>query len=157
LCPFTGDPAVRLDVERVRSLCFAPQSRRAPMNPCPSCHELSITAWQTSLATRRFPVRCDRCGGLSYVPGWRHAITIVVVEGAFWGTIIIALALRSWLALLACPAIWLAWYALGPSQFELKTTDAASAAAARKRAVRYVIALMATLLMAGLLLAVVKH
>ena len=74
------------------------------MHACPHCQAHSISAWRKFDAASTRPARCAQCGGLSYVAfrGWR-VITAAMPELLFWGSILLALALRSAWWLLAFP------------------------------------------------------
>ncbi len=70
------------------------------MHTCPHCGEATIPAWRKSGATSLRPARCGRCGGLSYVSGWTHALASLLAEVALWGGIALAVALQRWAGLL---------------------------------------------------------
>lgn len=46
---------------------------------------------------------CPACHGLSYVSGWSHFTGSVLGETVLWGSVVAAVLLQSWLALLLAP------------------------------------------------------
>jgi hypothetical protein len=103
------------------------------MYTCPHCSAPTISGWRKLNATSSHPARCPGCGGLSFVSGWSHHIGTLFGEVAFWGSIILALVLRSWYALLLLPLSIVAVIALLNSGFQLRATDASGVATARTR------------------------
>lgn len=93
------------------------------MYNCPHCQQATITAWGKMNASDIFPVRCSACAGFSYISAWAMGVMVLAVDVFFWGTIILALWLKSWLVLLAYPlSLWLVSLALG-LVFNLKPID----------------------------------
>ena len=74
------------------------------MNICPHCKFLGIKSWKKLNATKAFPVKCPKCKKLSFLPAWWHMGSILSMEVLFWGGIILALIMHSWLALLIFPS-----------------------------------------------------
>ncbi|MDR1935393.1 MAG: hypothetical protein LBS49_07410 [Candidatus Accumulibacter sp.] len=96
---------------------------------------MTISIWKKVNATSIRPARCPSCGGLSYVSGWYHALVSLLLEVATWGSLIAALVLRSWYALLLWPLGVALVFLLQASGARLRATDAAAVSRARKRCV----------------------
>lgn len=93
------------------------------MPACPHCQQPTITSWRKVNASDIFPARCSACGGFSYISAWARVSMVFVFEPLFWGTIILALWLKSWLALLVFPlSLWLVSLAVG-MLFNLRPVD----------------------------------
>lgn len=93
------------------------------MYNCPHCQQPTITAWRKANASDFFPVRCSACAGFSYISAWAHVSMVLASDALFWGTIILAFWLKSWLALLIFPlALWLVALVVG-LVFNLKPID----------------------------------
>jgi len=73
------------------------------MNECPHCSFLGIKSWKKLNATKAFPAKCPNCKGLSFLPAWWHMGSILSMEVLFWGSLILALVMSSWLILLFFP------------------------------------------------------
>jgi hypothetical protein len=119
------------------------------MYTCPHCSERSFSPLRKSGASSTFPGRCPACGGLAYVSGWRHALSSVVLETSFWGTIFIALIYRNWLLLALFPLGFLVWSLIVSAAFPLQPIDREAVFAARRSAFGHA-------LMAGVVLAAVS-
>lgn len=100
------------------------------MYSCPHCSAAKIPGWRKINATAARPARCPSCGGLSYISGWFHLLVALSVEVLFWGSIIVAIVVRSWYALVVVPIGGVALELLG-RRAELRATDAAAVARAR--------------------------
>ncbi|WP_145985506.1 hypothetical protein [Marilutibacter maris] len=84
-------------------------------------------------ATPISPAVCPKCGTRSYASAWSQWLNALSWEVLFWGSIVVALVLRSWWALLLFPVgIWICGRVLG-SMFALRSIDAAGIRAARRR------------------------
>lgn len=93
------------------------------MHACPHCQQPTITSWRKVNASDIFPARCSACGCFSYISAWARVSMVFVFEPLFWGTIILALWLKSWLALLVFPlSLWLVSLAAG-LVFNLRPID----------------------------------
>ena len=75
------------------------------MYKCPNCNSSTITWWKKLNATSVFPAKCKQCRGLSYVSAWKHTAVYLIYEASFWGFIILALIMQSWLILALIPMI----------------------------------------------------
>lgn len=109
------------------------------MYPCPHCAIASITGFRKLHATETFPVVCPNCGGLSFVSAWAHAASSVVMEVLLWGSIIIALVLKSWYALLILPVGLILWGVVIGHTFSLRPIERSGVMAARRKAVIHVV------------------
>lgn len=93
------------------------------MPACPHCQQPTITSWRKVNASDVFPVRCSACVGFSYISAWARVSMVFVFEPLFWGTIVLAIWLKSWLALLVFPlSLWLVLLAVG-LVFNLRPID----------------------------------
>lgn len=101
------------------------------METCPHCSAPTISRWRKANATSVRPARCSSCGGLSFIPGWYHALAAVLSEVSVWGSIVIALALHSWYPLLLLP-LGLAAIFYFPAG-GLRATDVSAVSRARLR------------------------
>jgi hypothetical protein len=104
------------------------------MHACPSCGQQSVSAWRKFRASSTFPLSCSSCGQFSFVSGWAHAVSALVLEVLLWGSIVFALVVASWLGLLLFPAgVAILSIVIGYS-FPLKQTQPSAVLAARRAA-----------------------
>jgi hypothetical protein len=108
------------------------------MYPCPHCAVASISAFRKLGASETFPAVCPQCGGLSFVSAWAHAASTVVMEVLLWGSIIAALVLKSWYALLIFPAGLVLWSLAIGHTFSLRPIERVGVRAARRKAIVHV-------------------
>lgn len=97
--------------------------------------------------TRNYPVNAD--SRASPVPcrhptpragsAWAHAASSVVMEVLLWGSIIIALVLKSWYALLILPVGLILWGVVIGHTFSLRPIERSGVRAARRKAVIHVV------------------
>jgi len=73
------------------------------MFDCPHCSERSIGAWRKVTATPFSPAICGNCGKASFVSGWSNFAVVLASEAFLWGSIVLAILLRSFYGLLALP------------------------------------------------------
>jgi hypothetical protein len=102
------------------------------MDACPHCQKTTISLWRKSAASSIRPVRCPSCRGLSYISGWAGALQILVLEVAFWSSVIAALVFRRWEFLLILPATFVSSGLVLGLLFSLKPTDAQKVQRARR-------------------------
>lgn len=103
------------------------------MHRCPNCDRDTIGTLAKMNATPISPAVCPKCGTRSYASAWSQWLNALSWEVLFWGSIVVALVLRSWWALLLFPVgIWICGRVLG-SIFALRSIDAAGIRAARRR------------------------
>ena len=122
-----------------------------PTYLCPTCHEPTIGPWRKFQASDQRPAVCRKCRGLSYVSVWAHVGVAFGIEILLWTAIILALALKSWWALLFFPAGLVAMVAVVGRFFPLKVTDRERVAQARRSAViEFVVAIAMILTIAWL-------
>ena len=100
------------------------------MDTCPHCSAATIPGWRKASAISARPVRCLSCKGLSYVSGWSHLFAAVLLEVVLWGSIIVAIVLHSWYALLLMPIGFVGLTLVGRSA-ALHPTDASAVTRAR--------------------------
>lgn len=65
------------------------------------------------------------------MPGWRHAVAVLLFEIFLWGSIALALAHRNWYALLLFPAGMTTVLALHCTGGALRATDTSAVSRAR--------------------------
>lgn len=124
------------------------------MDQCPHCGARSISTWRKLNATDVLPARCRACGGFSFISFWGSALVVVLTELIFWGGILFALQLRSWLALLSWPlGLYLTIIIIGLF-FDLKSIDSAQVAKARQRQ-KWLIFVLALYLLGVALLSII--
>lgn len=117
------------------------------MHACPHCQQPTITSWRKVNASDIFPARCSACVGFSYTSAWAHVAMVLACEALFWGTIVLAIWLKSWLALLIFPlSLWLVSLAVGMA-FNLKPIQIQIAKKRRLKTLRYSLLLGAVVLM----------
>jgi hypothetical protein len=119
--------------------------------PCPHCNQPTISGWRKINATSIRPAECQNCGEKSYVSGWSHALVAISFEVSIWGSIILALILKSWYPLLISPlgiAIALLTYS---SNASLIPTDSKKISQARIRAAFELLSIV-SIIIAGYLL-----
>src|SRR5690242_9021974 len=108
------------------------------MYPCPHCAAPAISSFRKLGASETFPAVCPRCGGLSFVSAWAHAASSVVMEVLLWGSIIAALVLKSWYALLIFPCGLVLWSLAIGHTFSLRPIDRSGVKTARRKAIIHV-------------------
>lgn len=104
------------------------------MFTCPHCFAPAIGRWRKFNASSTFPAVCPKCGGLSFVSAWAHAGTALVLEVLLWGSIIAALVLKSWYALLLFPAGVVFWALIIGQASGLQSIEPTAVLAARRSA-----------------------
>mgnify|MGYP001166069328 CR=1 FL=1 len=73
------------------------------MYNCPHCSAESIGTWRKVTATPFSPAICGNCGKASFVSGWSNFAVVLATETFLWGSIALAILLRSFYGLLALP------------------------------------------------------
>ena len=104
------------------------------MFACPHCGQITIGTWRKFNASSTFPAKCASCGGLAFVSGWAHAGSTLAVEVSFWGTIVAAIVLKNWLALLVFPLGLFVWSLIIGRVFSLKPITPLAVSASRRSA-----------------------
>lgn len=116
------------------------------MYNCPHCQHPTITAWRKMNASDIFPVRCSACDGYSHISAWAVGAMGLACEALLWSTIVLAVWLKSWLALLIFPSsLCLVSLALG-GVFNLKPIDADTVKRRRAKNIRYILLLVGAVL-----------
>ncbi len=116
------------------------------MPACPHCQQPTITSWRKVNASDIFPVKCSSCGGYSHISAWAIGGMGLACEALFWSTIVLAIWLKSWLALLIFPlSLWLVSLAVGMA-FNLKPIDIQIAKQRRLKTLRYSLLVIAAVL-----------
>ena len=82
------------------------------MYACPSCGKESITGWEKTNSNKNFPKKCRKCGERYYISSWGLFPFILSFDFLLWGSIILALSVRSWFGLLLFPIGILSGYVL---------------------------------------------
>lgn len=113
------------------------------MYPCPHCAEPSISGLRKLHASDTFPASSSSCGGLSFVFAWAHAASAVVMDVLLWTSIIAALVLKSWYALLIFPVGLVLWSVAIGQAFSLRPIERSGVTGARRKAVVHVIGAVA--------------
>jgi hypothetical protein len=115
---------------------------------------LSFGTWRKLNATSVLPARCSTCGGLAFVSAWAHAATSIVFEALFWGAIIAAIALKSWLALFAFPVGAVIWSLSVGRVYSLKPIERSAVSASRRSAVVQIVVAIVLIFSASLVFGV---
>lgn len=121
------------------------------MYECPSCERETISTLARMNATPAFPAVCPKCGARSHPSAWARGLNVLSWEILFWGSIVAALLLRSWWALLLFPlGLWICGRLIG-SMFALRSIDAAGVRSARRRILFEVLVIAAVVAAAALI------
>jgi hypothetical protein len=102
------------------------------LNICPHCEETTIRTWQKLNASGAFPTSCPKCDGLSFVTAWWRVGSVLSFEFLFWGSILLAISLQSWLALALFP-VGVAFILSMGRKLSLIPTDKAKSWSAKKK------------------------
>ena len=94
------------------------------MNECPYCKKLAISTWNKVNATKAFPVKCPECNKLSFLPAWWHIGSVLSTEIGLWGSIIVAIILKSWFALIVFPVTIAFFYHISKKVSLVSVTEA---------------------------------
>ena len=93
------------------------------MHTCPNCGRESITGWEKTNSNRNFPKRCRKCGERYFISAWGLFPFILSFDFLLWGSIILALSIRSWYGLLVFPIGVVSGYLLLAKYGVLKKTS----------------------------------
>ena len=121
------------------------------MFACPHCGQITIGTWRKFSASTTFPAKCSSCGGLAFVSAWAHAASTLAFETLFWGTIVAAIILKSWLALLVLPLGLFAWSLIVGRMFPLRPITPLAVSVSRRSAAIQVFAAVVIILAVAIL------
>jgi uncharacterized membrane protein len=106
---------------------------------CPVCAQTGFTRWCKCNASAVSPAACRHCGALARLDDRVHFAGTLASEIILWGSLVLALALRTWYALLLIPLGIAGWMLLVGRHARLTRIEANEVAAERRSWLRWIV------------------